>query len=205
MLPGATASKRCPPNLPLTSRRSVSGHFEATLNAPRWSLEASKQIFIGSGSLQKPFKRPSATIVQPSCNSTQFFVDFELPKVTPGPQTPSSRFRHFQLESPFGLKCLTLLVPILGAFRPPISLKTVLGPVLDRPRAVQEHFFSAPEDSKSDPQPPAPPEPTKPLQSLQEVSKRLPRDLQSPVCRYVFTILDQFEAMLAPCLEPFLA
>ena len=37
----------------------------------------------------------------------------------------------------------------LGAFGPLRSLKPVLETLLDRPRAVQEHFFSALEASKS--------------------------------------------------------
>ena len=35
----------------------------------------------------------------------------------------------------------TLLAPLLGAFWPPRSLKPVLECLLERPRAVQEHFF----------------------------------------------------------------
>ena len=42
-----------------------------------------------------------------------------------------------------------LLASLSGAFWPPRWLKHVLEIVLDRPRAVQEHFFAASEASKS--------------------------------------------------------
>ena len=52
------ASQRCSPYLPFASGRSVSGHLEAILSAPRWLQEASKLLSFGSRGLQTPPRRP---------------------------------------------------------------------------------------------------------------------------------------------------
>ena len=69
-----------------------------------------------------------------------------------------------------GIRCWTLPRFLLGRFWPPTWLKTVLEFVLERPRAVQEHSFSAPGPSKSAPR------------ALQERSRRPPRAQEAPRC-----------------------
>ena len=68
----------------------------------------------------------------------------------------------FSARSAFGPRFELILGPLLGALWAPRSLKTVLEFFLERPRASQEHFFSAPEPSKSAPR------------GFQEASKRPP-------------------------------
>ena len=151
-----------------------------------------------------------------------FFIDFELQKVTLGPQK-SLKFIEllskievspFPTRVAFWARFWTHLASILGAFRPPRWLKTLLESVLDWPRAVQEHFFSAPEASKSVPRAfqersTSPWKPHLSRPSLFQSSKSPPRGLQDASRAHLANILAQFwshfKAILEPCLEPFFA
>ena len=169
----------------------MSGGFGAILSALRRLQDASSLLFVRPRrpprALQEPFKRLSAAITQLSSNPKPFLINFDLQRAAPGPQKPLKSIEkqwflkksRFELESPLGLDVGPPLASLLGAFWPPRWLKPVLEFLLDRPRAVQEHFFPAPEPSRNAPRAirkplETPPEPAKPFQRLQEASKRPP-------------------------------
>ena len=123
--------------------------------------------------LQEAKKKPLAGITHRTSNLKPFCLDFDLQRVTPGPQkTRKSAVLSSKIKVSTFLarvaswgRFWTLLGSFLGAFWPPRRLKPVLEFFLERPRAEREHFFSAPEASKSLPS------------GFQEAS-RLPRQFQ---------------------------
>ena len=154
------ASERCSPYLPFTFPRSAWG-LKNWLRTSLGSSKSQEKLWKPPGALPEPFKRPSAGIMRLWCNLGTISHQFSPPQKvlgaskSSGPQkssksvvlSVSSRFRHFHLEPPLELD----VGPPWAASGGPRSLKPVLNLILDRPRALQECFWRAPESSKSGP------------------------------------------------------
>ena len=154
--PGARATQRCRPHLPLTSGRSPSGHLEAILSAPRRLQEASKVTFFGSRSLQERSKRLPRGFLRAPASKMRFGSHF-------GPTLASKKrawdlknqehvvrhptiFETLQLSAwiTFGPRFGPLLGPFWVPIWPPGNSKPVSLVPLGRPRADPNNVFWAP-------------------------------------------------------------
>ena len=144
--------------------------------APRGFQATFLRLWKPPRALQEPFKRPSATIKQLSCNQNRFCIDFGPLKVTPGPQKSMKSIEKtmvfeeiaFSAQVASWTRFWTLLASLWGAFWLLRWLKPVLEFLLERPRAVQDNFFRPQDRSKRHPRASrkpleAPPWPTKPF------------------------------------------
>ena len=208
-LPRARASQTRRPYLPLTSRRSVSGHLGAILSAPRRFQEASKLTFFGSRGLQERSKRPPRGFLTASASKMRFGPHFgpifgskkrALDLKNQGNPMYCRRFLwfpHFQLDS--------LLEPVLRSSWAPFGRS--FGPQAMRnqspqcPRAGQEPIPTMFLKSRRPPRgvqerPIRPWKPPLGRPSLFKGSKRPPRALQVASRAHL-------AAILAPCLINF--
>ena len=168
----------------LSSHRSPSGHLEAILSAPRQLQEGSKRPPNYFFSAPKASKSDPRAIQEAfSCHhaakrhSEPCFINVDPEKVTPGPQKSKNYEKNklFWRSSVFRSSRLldsdSMLDPLGLTFGGPLApkrLKPLLECLLERPRAVQDHFFPAPKGSKSGPR------------HLQDCSKSPPRAQEAP-------------------------
>ena len=149
------ASDFPPAYLPFTSPRSASG-LKNWLQTLLGSSKSQDKLRKPPRALQEPFKRPAAGIMRLCCNLGTISYEFSPPQRGLGTSKTIKilravcKFRGFAI---FGSSRLSSSMsdPLWRLLGGPRSLKPVLNLILDRPRAVQECFWRAPEASKSAP------------------------------------------------------
>ena len=127
---------------------------------PRAAKSLSQLLFFGSQSVQERSKRLPIGFLKLSASKMRFGTHFgPVFGVQTAPRGLQKSLKFIELSVKFkvslfsarvacGTQFGTLPGSVFGAFWPSRWLKPVLKFVLDRPRAVQDYFFSAPSGKK---------------------------------------------------------